>query len=170
MTILQNLIKNLEVQDVTEEFHLLTQKSYNMFKAFIEIPMHSRYKYEMDKETNTLILDRPLNQLLPANYGFIENTLAPDGDPLDVFVITRYPLVPGSICKINIMGIMKCMDNGVSDDKIIATLDGENKIYNWPNELTNITNYLKTYKNGFEYMIYLNESDALEAINNCYKN
>jgi inorganic pyrophosphatase len=140
-----------------------------MIKAFIEIPMHSRYKYELDKESNTLILDRPLNQIIPANYGFIPNTLAPDNDPLDIFVITKYPLVPGSICKVNVIGIMKCTDNGTQDDKIIATLEGENMIAHWSKELDHIVNYLKTYKEGFEYVIYSNELDAMQEIETCQK-
>lgn len=140
-----------------------------MVKAFIEMSMHSRYKYELDKESNTLLLDRPLNQSIPANYGFIENTLAPDNDPLDIFVITKFPLVPGSICKVNIMGIMKCTDNGTQDYKIIATLEGENMIAHWSKELDAIVNYLKTYKEGFEYIIYSNESDAMQEIIDCQK-
>jgi len=138
-----------------------------MIKAFIEMAMYSRYKYELDKETNTLLLDRPLNQIIPANYGFIPNSLAEDNDPLDLFVITKYPLVPGTICKVNIMGIMVCKDNGVQDNKLIATLTDENMIAHWSKELEAITTYLKTYKKGFEYVIYSNENDAHQEIINC---
>jgi inorganic pyrophosphatase len=140
-----------------------------MIKAFIEIPMHSRYKYELDKDSNTLILDRPLNQIIPANYGFIVDTLAPDKDPLDIFIITKYPLAPGSICKVNVIGIMKCTDNGTQDDKIIATLVDENKMANWSNEIEKISTYLKTYKTGFEYIMYSNELDAMQEIETCQK-
>ena len=140
-----------------------------MVKAFIEMVMHSRYKYELDKDSNTLLLDRPLNQAIPANYGFISNSLAPDNDPLDIFVITKFPLTPGTICKVNVMGIMKCTDNGTQDDKIIATLEGENMIAHWSRELESIEKYLKTYKEGFEYIIYSNESDAMQEIKICQK-
>lgn len=140
-----------------------------MTKAFIEIPQHSRYKYELDKETNTLILDRPLNQSIPANYGFIPNTLSEDGDPLDVFVITKpkYPLVPGTFCKVHFIGIMYCNDNGVTDHKLIATLENENNMLLWNREITQIENYLQTYKDGFIYQSYSDLDSALKELYKC---
>jgi inorganic pyrophosphatase len=139
------------------------------FKAVIEIPAYSKYKYEMDKESGILILDRPLNQHIPHNYGFIPETLAEDQDPLDVFIITESPLVPGSHCKINLMGIMICNDNGIPDHKIIATLKDENLTSYWPLQLERIVRYLKTYKNGFEYHLFSNEIDARHEIETCQK-
>jgi inorganic pyrophosphatase len=138
-----------------------------MIKAFIEIPLDSKYKYELDKETNLLILDRPLNQHIPQNYGFIPETLAEDGDPLDVFVITIFPLIPGALHKILPMGIMICKDNGINDHKIIATLVDENSAFYWNVELDLIKIYLQTYKQGFEYELYAGEIHALQEIKTC---
>ena len=115
-----------------------------MVKAFIEIASGSKYKYELDKQTNTLVLDRPLNQFIPANYGFIPETLSEDGDPLDVFVITDEPLVPGTICKVNLIGIMFCKDNGIPDHKLVATLKDNDIEAHCCERLDLIVNYLKT--------------------------
>ena len=88
----------------------------------IEIPKNSRIKYEKDEFTGKIRCDRylktPFNY--PYNYGYIPNTLAPDGDPLDVFLLTDEPLYPGTIISVNILGVIKMLDNGEEDDKLLA--------------------------------------------------
>ena len=92
------------------------------FVAVIEIQKGSKQKYELDKNTGFLILDRILytSTHYPANYGFIPHTLAADGDPLDVLVLCSESLLPLSLVKVYPIGVITMVDNGCSDEKIIA--------------------------------------------------
>ncbi len=92
------------------------------FSALIEIPKGSKCKYELDKSTGTLRLDRVLytSTHYPANYGFIPRTYADDGDPLDVLVIGAEPLYPMTLVQVYPIGVMRMIDGGRLDDKIIA--------------------------------------------------
>ena len=92
------------------------------FIAVIEIPKGSKQKYELDKKTGLLILDRILytSTHYPANYGFIPHTLAEDGDPLDVLVLCSESLLPLSLVKVYPIGVITMNDNGKNDEKIIA--------------------------------------------------
>lgn len=116
----------------------------------IEISKGSHFKYEDDKTTGKLKLDRVLNQPCPANYGYFNSTLAKDNDATDAFVLSKFPLVNDCYIDYNVVGAYICIDNGISDDKIIVTLkdevwsQSEIKI-----ELDNIKKYLTTYKKNF---------------------
>ncbi|MBE6577063.1 MAG: inorganic diphosphatase [Ruminococcaceae bacterium] len=92
------------------------------FTAVIEIPKHSKCKYELDKQTGLLSLDRILytSTHYPANYGFIPRTYADDKDPLDVLVLCDEPLVPLTLVRVYPIGVMRMIDGGALDDKIIA--------------------------------------------------
>lgn len=92
------------------------------FIAVIEIQKGSKQKYELDKKTGLLILDRILytSTHYPANYGFIPHTLADDGDPLDVLVLCSESLLPLSLVKAYPIGVITMNDNGKNDEKIIA--------------------------------------------------
>ena len=92
------------------------------FNAVIEIPRGSSCKYEMDKYTGLLKLDRILytSTHYPANYGFIPRTLADDGDPLDVLVLGNQPIYPMTLMRVYPIGAMRMIDDGALDDKIIA--------------------------------------------------
>ena len=92
------------------------------FYAVIEIPKGSKNKYEMDKETGLLKLDRVLytSTHYPANYGFIPRTYADDGDPLDVLIIGIDPILPMTLVQVYPIGVMRMIDDGKLDDKIIA--------------------------------------------------
>ena len=92
------------------------------FSAVIEISKGSNCKYELDKETGMLRLDRILYTAThyPANYGFIPRTYADDGDPLDVLVLCSEPIVPMTLVKVCPIGAMRMIDGGKQDDKIIA--------------------------------------------------
>lgn len=92
------------------------------FTAVIEIPKGSKCKYEMDKDTGMLRLDRILytSTHYPENYGFIPRTLADDGDPLDVLVICDEPIYPMTLMRVYPIGVMRMIDGGALDDKIIA--------------------------------------------------
>lgn len=118
--------------------------------AVIEIPMNSIYKYEFNKFSGYMVLDRPLNQIIPANYGFIPDTVAEDGDPIDVFVISTLPLVPNCMCEFIPIKKFVCLDNGVPDDKIVGILKDESHDPTMQDYFLNrIENYLSTYKPGF---------------------
>ena len=92
------------------------------FNAIDEIPMGSSIKYELDKKTGLLRLDRMLYSAVyyPANYGFIPQTYAEDDDPLDVLVLCQEPLAPLTLVKARAIGLMTMLDSGKQDHKILA--------------------------------------------------
>lgn len=92
------------------------------FLACIEISAGSKNKYELDKESGSLLLDRILSTSTsyPHNYGFIPRTLSEDGDPLDVLVICSEPILPLSLTLAYPIGVLSMMDGGKRDTKIIA--------------------------------------------------
>ena len=92
------------------------------FNALIEITKGSKVKYELDKETGLLMVDRVLysSVIYPANYGFIPRTLGDDDDPLDVLVIMQEPVQPLSILRARPIGMMHMVDEGQNDEKIIC--------------------------------------------------
>ncbi len=90
--------------------------------AIIEIPRDSKAKYELDKETGMIKLDRVLFSAVhyPANYGFIPQTYCDDKDPLDILVISSVDAVPLCLVEAKVIGVMQMIDNNEQDDKIIA--------------------------------------------------
>jgi inorganic pyrophosphatase len=125
------------------------------FNAVIETPKGSRNKYEVNKEGQGINLDRVLHSSVgyPGDYGFVPRTYYDDGDPIDVLVITAFPLYPGTIVKVRPVGVMHMIDNGDKDDKIIAVASKDPynkkiKDINDVNEqlLAEIKNFFETYK------------------------
>jgi inorganic pyrophosphatase len=92
------------------------------FQAVIEIPLGSNLKYELDKLTGLLKVDRVIHSAVfyPANYGFIPQTYAEDNDPLDVLVLCQEAVQPLALIKARAIGVMTMVDSGATDDKIIA--------------------------------------------------
>ncbi|MFQ5568906.1 MAG: inorganic diphosphatase [Rhodothermales bacterium] len=92
------------------------------FTAVVEIPKGSKVKYELDKETGLLRVDRVLysSVIYPANYGFIPQTYGDDNDPLDVLVLMQEPVLPLSLLRARPIGMMQMIDQGQSDEKIIC--------------------------------------------------
>ena len=92
------------------------------FVCVVEILKGSKKKYELDKETGLIILDRILytSTHYPANYGFIPRSLGDDGDPLDVLLLCSEPLEPLTLCRAYPIGVISMIDNGHNDEKIIA--------------------------------------------------
>ncbi len=90
--------------------------------SVIEIPKGSRSKFEVDKESGLIKLDRFLHASMhyPVNYGIIPKTLGEDGDPLDILVFTGAELFPGCLLDARVIGVMRMIDQGVPDDKILA--------------------------------------------------
>jgi len=94
----------------------------DLVNGIIEIPQGSRAKYELDKESGLIKLDRVLYSAVyyPINYGFIPRSLGEDKDPLDIVVLSRIDLVPLCLVETKVIGVMRMLDNGEADDKIIA--------------------------------------------------
>ena len=92
------------------------------FMSVIEIPMGSSVKYELDKQTGLLKVDRILYSAVyyPANYGFIPQTMAEDDDPLDVLVLCQEPVAPLTLVKARAIGLMTMLDSGKRDHKVLA--------------------------------------------------
>ncbi|GAA1440687.1 inorganic diphosphatase [Leifsonia poae] len=92
------------------------------YDVIIEIPKGSRNKYEVDHKTGRVYLDRVLftSFVYPTDYGFFENTLGLDGDPVDVLVLLEYPLFPGVGVKVRPVGVLNMSDEAGSDAKVIA--------------------------------------------------
>jgi len=104
-----------------------TTKLPNVVNAVIEISMGSKAKYELDKESGLLKLDRVLFSSVhyPANYGFIPKTIADDGDPLDILVISSLEVEPMCILSAKVIGVMHMVDDNENDEKIIAVADND---------------------------------------------
>ena len=102
--------------------HDIAPGSKEEMNVIIEIPKFSKNKYEIDKETGMIALDRVMHtaQDYPFDYGFVPQTLFDDGDALDVVVLTTYPLAPGILVKARPVAIMEMIDGGERDDKIVA--------------------------------------------------
>jgi len=125
------------------------------FVAVIEIEKGSKKKYELDKETGLIILDRILytSTHYPANYGFIPRTFADDGDPLDVLVLCSEPIDPLILVHVYPIGVITMIDNGHYDEKIIAIpfddpmYNGYRSIEALPNHLFNeMQHFFRVYK------------------------
>ena len=109
------------------------------FVGLIEIPKGSKNKYELDKETGFLKLDRVLytSTHYPASYGFIPRTFADDGDPLDVLVLCSEDIYPMTLVRCKPIGVIKMTDNGAADEKIIA-VPFDDPTYNGYNDISEI--------------------------------
>ena len=125
------------------------------FVAAIEIPKGCSNKYELDKETGLIILDRILytSTHYPANYGFIPRTYAGDNDPLDVLVICQEEIVPLTLVECYPIGVLKMIDNDEEDEKIIAIckndpyLNTYKDISQLPNQyMEEIMHFFEVYK------------------------
>lgn len=102
--------------------HDIASGTKEEMNVIIEIPRGSKNKYEIDKDTGMIALDRVMHtaQDYPFDYGFVPQTLFDDGDALDVVVVTTYPLAPGILVKARPIGIMEMIDGGERDDKVVA--------------------------------------------------
>lgn len=154
-----------------------------MVNAIIEIPVGTKNKYEVDKEHGRVKLDRVLYSAMtyPAEYGYIEDTLAGDGDPLDILVISSEPSFPGCVVPARVIGYLEMQDNGKEDIKIISVVDVDPR-YREIEKLEDLSSFtLQEIKNFFEnYKVlqnmevivkdYHSKEEALKAIEECKKN
>jgi inorganic pyrophosphatase len=102
------------------------------FDVVIEIPKGTRNKYEMDHETGRIRLDRMLftSTRYPADYGFVEDTLADDGDPLDALVILEEPTFPGCLIRCRAIGMFRMRDEKGADDKVLCVASTDPRMAN----------------------------------------
>ncbi len=120
--------------------------------GIIEIPKGTRAKYELDKDSGMLMLDRVLfsSVYYPANYGFIPKTYCDDHDPLDILVICQIDIVPMCIVSAKVIGVMRMIDGGEADDKIIAVAEGDPSVTHI-NDISELPqHFISEMKNFFE--------------------
>ncbi|MBF7067314.1 inorganic diphosphatase [Campylobacter volucris] len=129
----------------------------NKLNALIEIPYGSNIKYELDKESGAIMVDRVMYSAMfyPANYGFIPNTLADDGDPIDVLVLNEYPIQTGAVIPCRLIGVLLMEDESGMDEKLLAVpvskidprYDSIKSLDDLPKAtLDKIKNFFETYK------------------------
>jgi inorganic pyrophosphatase len=124
----------------------------DIVQAIIEIPKGSNAKYELDKETGMLRLDRVLFSAVyyPANYGFIPQTYGEDNDPLDILVLSEIDVQPLCIVEAKVIGVMRMIDNKQGDDKIIAVAQKDMSI-NYINAISELPpHFILLLRNFFE--------------------
>lgn len=124
----------------------------DVVNGIIEIPKQTRAKYELDKETGLLKMDRVLysSMYYPANYGFIPQTYCDDKDPLDILVLSQITIVPMCLVSARVIGVMRMLDQGELDDKIIAVAENDMSV-NYINDITELPNhFIKELRNFFE--------------------
>ena len=154
--------------------------NYNIVDALIEIPLGSKNKYELDEKTGRIKLDRVLYaaMIYPAEYGIIEHTLAPDGDPLDILVICSDPTFPGCIVPARVLGCLTMIDDGKLDYKLISVVDCDPRYADVqeledlsPFVLKEISNFFANYKVLQNVTVtvgeYLSKKEALQIIQQC---
>lgn len=141
--------------------------SAEKFVAYIEIQAGCKNKYELDKETGMLRLDRILftSTHYPANYGFIPLTCAEDNDPLDVLVLCSEPIIPMTLVECYPIGVIKMNDSGSNDEKIVAVCC-QDPVYNKARSIKDIPDHIfAEFKHFFEvYKTLENKSTSVTEI------
>ncbi|WP_245633517.1 inorganic diphosphatase [Candidatus Mycoplasma haematobovis] len=152
----------------------------NKLEVILEISKGSRLKYEINKETGKLSLDRVLHgsNVYPQNYGYIEKTLDHDGDPLDALVISSESLIPNTVVPTRILGAMKMIDAGDRDTKLLGVVDVDPR-YSEFQDLNDIpkailaeikdffTNYKKLENKAVEVQEFIDKEGALKVLAEC---
>ncbi len=137
--------------------------------GIIEIPKGTRAKYELDKDSGLLLLDRVLysSMYYPANYGFIPQTYCDDRDPLDILIVSQIDVVPLCIVPAKVIGVMRMLDGGEADDKIIAVAAGDPSV-NHINDISELPkHFISEIRNFFEdYKKLENKTVQVEEFEN----
>lgn len=157
---------------MTPYFNPWHQVSYGenvpeLVNGIIEIPKGTRAKYELDKESGLLRLDRVLYSSVyyPANYGFIPQTYCDDKDPLDILIFSQIDVVPMCIVEAKVIGVMRMLDGNEADDKIIAVAAGDPSV-NHVDDITKLAGYYKSEMRNFfeDYKKLENKKVVVEDI------
>lgn len=148
----------------------------------IEIPRESTNKYEYDKKRNVFELDRNLYSPVhyPSDYGFIPQTLAEDGDPLDILILGEHPTFPGCVYEAHPIGLFRMVDQGISDEKILAYGTGNPRFAGTkeyteiqPHILKEVEHFFSVYKylEGKETKVlgWSDAAKAKETIRECHE-
>lgn len=150
----------------------------NVVYAVIETPKGSKTKYEYSREMDALVLDRVLHSsvVYPLAYGFVPGTMYEDGDPLDIMVLMSEPVDPGCVVRAKPLGMLKMLDSGKPDDKILASLVGDPRVLEVESyedlprhELLEIAEFFQYYKRleegrSTEVKGWAGRDEAFEAI------
>lgn len=158
------------------------EQAPGIVNGIIEIPKGNRAKYELDKESGLLILDRVLYSSVyyPANYGFVPQTYCEDGDPLDILILSQIDVVPLCIVPANVIGVMRMLDGGVADDKIIAVASGDPSVNHYqdiselpPHLISECMSFFEDYKKLENKTVVVEEffdkKVALDIIEDAFK-
>ena len=157
------------------------ENSPEVVTGIIEIPKNSRAKYELDKDSGMLMLDRVLYSAVyyPTNYGFIPQTYCDGGDPLDILVLSQIEIVPMCLVDAKIIGVMRMLDQGEADDKIIAVAANDMSV-NHINDISDLPRHFMRELRAFfedykqledkEVQIedFLGKEDAMKIIEQSY--
>ncbi len=159
-------------------WHDLKPGTPDSITTIIEINKGSKNKYEIDKESGLIALDRVshTSQDFPFDYGFIPQTLWDDGDPMDVVVLTTYPLFPGLLVRVRPVAIMNMIDGGDSDDKVIAVPAEDPRWANVkdladinPHTLKEIEHFYSTYKQLQNKVVKVNGFKGKKEVEEAFK-
>ncbi|EIJ4041128.1 inorganic diphosphatase [Campylobacter sp. US18a] len=158
----------------------------NKINAVIEIPYGSSIKYEIDKDSGAIMVDRVMASAMfyPANYGFIANTLADDGDPVDILVLNEYPIQAGAVIPCRLIGVLIMEDESGMDEKLLAVpnskidarYDNIKTYTDLPQATLNkIKNFFETYKilepnKWVKVQNFKDEKAAIEILDKAIKN
>ncbi|EFJ33488.1 hypothetical protein SELMODRAFT_143637 [Selaginella moellendorffii] len=151
----------------------------SVFNCVVEIAKGSKVKYELDKQSGLIKVDRVLysSVVYPHNYGFVPRTLCEDNDPLDVLVIMQEPVLPGAFLRAKAIGLMPMIDQGEKDDKIIAVCADDPEYKHCtdikqlpPHRLAEIRRFFEDYKKNENKQVevedFLPAEKAIEAVRN----
>ena len=134
-----------------------------VINGIIEIPKGNRAKYELDKESGMLKLDRVLfsSVYYPANYGFIPRTYCDDNDPLDILILSQIDIVPMCMVSAKVIGVMRMVDGGEADDKIIAVAEGDTSV-NHINDISELpAHFISELKSFFDHYKKLEKKEVI---------
>ncbi len=158
------------------------QPKAGLINVLIEIPAGSKNKYEFDKDMNAFALDRVLfsSVMYPYDYGFVPNTLADDGDPLDGMVMMDQPTFPGCVIAARPIGMMEMIDGGDRDEKILCVPEEDPRYAGikslkdiHPHRLDEIAEFFLTYKNlekkAVEVLGWKDVESVMPLVEQCIK-